>query len=142
MSFSNDPWAQSFPSASYGLPLAPPGKRFLAWFLNWLIAAFSFGIVWLVWWLIIVNRGLTPGRQIMKLVIVDQRTFEEVTPGRAFVRGTLVFFVLFQVIASFLGSVFFGLGFLFTCVSAALMFRASRQTLWDLITGTNVGIKG
>jgi hypothetical protein len=46
------------------------------------------------------------------------------------------------VIASFLGSVFFGLGFVFTCISASLMFRASRQTLWDLITRTNVGVKG
>ena len=85
---------------------------------------------------------MPPGRQIMKLAIVDQRTHEEVTPGRAFIRGTLVFFLLFQVIASFLGSIFFGLGFLFTCISASLMFRASRQTLWDLITGTNVGVKG
>ena len=142
MSFENDPWGQSYSSASYGLALATPGKRFLAWFLNWVIAAFGFGIVWLVWWLVIVNKGMTPGRQIMKLAIVDQRTYEEVTPGRVFIRGTLVFFILFQVIASFLGSIFFGLGFLFTCISASLMFRASRQTLWDLITGTNVGVKG
>jgi len=142
MSLQNDPWAQSFPSTNYGLALATPGKRFLAWFLNWLIAAFSFGIVWLIWWLIIVNKGMTPGRQIMKLAIIDQNTYEEVGAGRAFVRGTLVFFILFQVIASLLGSVFFGLGFVFTCISAALMFRASRQTLWDMFTRTNVGIKG
>ena len=141
MSFENDPWAQPYSSSTYALALATPGKRFLAWFLNWVIAAFSFGIVWLVWWLIIVNKGLTPGRQIMKLVVIDQRTYEEVSAGRAFVRGTLVFFILFQVIASFLGSVFFGLGFVFTCVSASLMFRASRQTLWDLFTGTNIGVK-
>jgi hypothetical protein len=142
MSFEKNPWAESYSSATYGLPLATPGKRFLAWFLNWLIAAFSFGIVWFIWWIAIANKGMTPGRQIMKLAIIDQRTYEEVSAGRAFVRGTLVFFILFQVIASILGSVFFGLGFIFTCVSAALMLRASRQTLWDLITGTNVGIKG
>jgi hypothetical protein len=142
MSFENDPWAQSNSSATYSLALATPGKRFLSWFLNWVIAAFSFGIVWLIWWIAIANKGMTPGRQIMKLVIIDQKTYEEVSAGRALVRGTLVFFILFQVIASFLGSVFFGLGFIFTCVSAALMLRASHQTLWDLVTGTNVGVKG
>ena len=142
MSLEYDSWSQSNSSATYGLALATPGKRFLAWFLNWIIAAFSLGIVWFIWWIVIVNKGMTPGRQIMKLAIVDQRTYEEVTPGRAFIRGTLVFFILFQVIASFLGSVFFGLGFFFTCISASLMLRASRQTLWDLITGTNVGVKG
>lgn len=142
MSLANNPWAESYSSGTYGLPLATPGKRFLAWFLNWLIAAFSFGIVWLIWWIAIANKGMTPGRQIMKLAIIDQRTYEEVSAGRAFIRGTVVFFVLFQVIASILGSVFFGLGFIFTCLSASLMFRASRQTLWDLITGTNVGVKG
>ena len=142
MSLEYDSWGQSNSSAGYGLALATPGKRFLAGFLNWIIAAFSLGIVWFIWWIAIANKGLTPGRQIMKLAIIDQKTYEEVTPGRAFVRGTLVFFVLFQVIASFLGSIFFGLGFIFTCVSASLMFRASRQTLWDLITGTNVGVNG
>jgi hypothetical protein len=83
MSFESDPWGQSNSSASYGLALATPGKRFLAWFLNWLIAAFSFGIVWFIWWIAIANKGMTPGRQIMKLVIIDQRTYEEVTAGRA-----------------------------------------------------------
>jgi len=140
LSFSTDPWEHFETSGAFSLQVATPGKRFLAWALNWLIAAFSFGIVWLIWWIIIFKKGLTPGRQIMKLKVIDIRSLEEVSLKRVFIRGTILYFLLFNFICSILGSIFFGLGFLFLTISSTLMFGKSRQALWDLLTNTTIGI--
>ena len=66
---------------------------------------------------------------------------QPVSNGQAFLRGFVVYFLAFSALATALSFVLFGAGLLFTLVSALLVFRSSRQTLWDQMTKTTVGFQ-
>ena len=105
------------------------------------LAILTLGIGWFVWWLILLGQGLTPARQILGLRIVDVKTMQAVSSSQVFLRGFVVYGLAFSALASALSLVLFGAGWLFTLVSALLVFRSSHQTLWDQMTGTTVGFK-
>lgn len=141
---SYDAWGNSSEPqfSENAIELATPLRRFSASLLEGLLAVVTLGIGWFIWWLILLNKGLTPARQILGLVILDSNTRTKVNSGQVFVRGALVYFGAFQILAWTLSFVLFGLGTIFTLVSSLLIFRVSRQTLWDQITGTTVGYTG
>ena len=122
-----------------GLPFATPLHRFGAALLESALAIVTLGIGWFIWWLILISKGLTPARQILGLRIVDVRTMQPVSSSQVFLRGFVVYFLAFSALASALSLVLFGAGWLFTLVSALLVFRANHQTLWDQVTNTTVG---
>jgi hypothetical protein len=124
-----------------GLPFATPLLRFGAAFLEAALAIVTLGIGWFIWWLILISRGLTPARQILGLRIVNAKTMQPASNSQVFLRGFVVYFLAFSALSSALSVVLFGAGWLFTLVSALLVFRASRQTLWDQMTGTTVGFQ-
>lgn len=124
-----------------GLPYATPLHRFGAALLESALAIVTLGIGWFIWWLILISKGLTPARQILGLRIIDAKTMQPVSSSQVFLRGFVVYFLAFSALASALSLVLFGAGWLFTLVSALLVFRASRQTLWDQMTGTTVGFQ-
>ena len=132
-------WDVNVESREIGLPFATPLNRFGAAVLESVLAIITLGIGWFIWWLILLGRGLTPARQILGLRIVDAKTMQPVSNGQVFLRGFVVYFLAFSALASALSLVLFGAGWLFTLVSALLVFRSSHQTLWDQITGTTVG---
>lgn len=121
-----------------GLPFATPLHRFGAALLESALAIVTLGLGWFIWWLVLISKGLTPARQILGLKIVNAKTMQPVSNSQVFVRGFVVYFLAFSALASALSFVLFGAGWLFTLVSALLVFRASHQTLWDQITGTTV----
>lgn len=121
-----------------GLPFATPLHRFGAAFLEAALAIVTLGLGWFIWWLILISKGSTPARQILGLKIVNAKTMQPVSNSQVFLRGFVVYFLAFSALASALSFVLFGAGWLFTLVSALLVFRASHQTLWDQITGTTV----
>ena len=134
-------WDVNVESHEMGLPFATPLNRFGAAVLESVLAIITLGIGWFIWWLILLGRGSTPARQILGLRIVDAKTMQPVSNGQVFLRGFVVYFLAFSALASALSLVLFGTGWLFTLVSALLVFRSSRQTLWDQITGTTVGFQ-
>lgn len=124
-----------------GLPFATPLLRFGAAFLEAALAIVTLGIGWFIWWSILISKGLTPARQILGLRIVNAKTMQPVSSSQVFLRGFVVYFLAFSALSSALSLVLFGAGWLFTLVSALLVFRSSRQTLWDQMTGTTVGFQ-
>lgn len=123
------------------LPLATPLHRFGAALLEGVLAFLTFGIGWLVWWLILLGKGLTPARQILGLRIIDVNTRNPVSNGQVFIRGFVIYFLAFSLLSWTLNLFTFGVGFIFTITSALLIFRDSRQTLWDQLTRTTVGFQ-
>jgi len=115
-----------------GLPFATPLHRF---------GSATFGIGWLIWWLILIGQGLTPARQILGLRIVNSITMQPVSNSQVFLRGFVVYFLAFSALSSALSLLLFGAGWVFTIVSALLVFRSSHQTLWDQMTSTTVGFQ-
>ena len=124
-----------------GLPYATPLLRFGAAFLEAALAIVTLGIGWFIWWLILISKGSTPARQILGLRIVNAKTMQPVSSSQVFLRGFVVYFLAFSALSSALSLVLFGAGWLFTLVSALLVFRSTRQTLWDQMTGTTVGFQ-
>ena len=131
----------SVEATQLGLPFATPLHRFGAAILEAVLAVVTLGIGWFIWWLILIGRGLTPARQILGLRIVNAKTMQPVPNSQVFLRGFVVYFLAFSALASALSLLLFGAGWLFTLVSALLVFRASHQTLWDQMTGTTVGFQ-
>lgn len=135
---STNPWETNASSIPSVLPHATPLHRFGAALLEGTLAVLTLGIGWFVWWLVLLGKGMTPARQILGLRIVNAKTMEPVTNSQVFLRGFVVYFLAFSALASALSLVLFGLGWVFTLISALLVFRSSHQTLWDQITGTTV----
>lgn len=131
----------SVEATQLGLPFATPLHRFGAAILEAVLAVVTLGIGWFIWWLILIGRGLTPARQILGLRIVNANTMQPVSSSQVFLRGFVVYFLAFSALSSALSLVLFGAGWLFTLVSALLVFRSSHQTLWDQMTGTTVGFQ-
>ncbi len=131
----------SVEATQLGLPFATPLHRFGAAILEAVLAVVTLGIGWFIWWLILIGRGLTPARQILGLRIVNANTMQPVLSSQVFLRGFVVYFLAFSALSSALSLVLFGAGWLFTLVSALLVFRSSHQTLWDQMTGTTVGFQ-
>jgi len=124
-----------------GLPFATPLHRFGSAILEMVLAIVTFGIGWLIWWLILIGQGLTPARQILGLRIVNSITMQPVSNSQVFLRGFVVYFLAFSALSSALSLLLFGAGWVFTIVSALLVFRSSHQTLWDQMTSTTVGFQ-
>jgi len=128
------------PVAVERLTPASPWLRLGCFFLEIALALGTFGIGWFVWWCIVVGRGLTPGRQLLRLYVIDIHTNEVVSAGRALIRGLAVYTIAFSAV-EWLLSLFLTpiIALAFFAVSALLVFRDSRQTLWDQFTGTTIG---
>lgn len=124
-----------------GLPFATPLHRFGSALLEPILVVITLGIGWFIWWLILLSRGLTPARQILGLRIVDAKTMQPVSNSQVFLRGFVVYGLAFSALSSAISLVLFGAGWLFTLVSALLVFRSSHQTLWDQMTGTTVAFQ-
>jgi len=120
------------------LPLASPGHRIGGYLLEYALVIVTLGIGWFIWWLVLLGKGLTPARSILGLRVVNAKSGELAPSGQVFVRGFIVYFLAFSALSTGLSIVLFGTGWIFTIVSALLVFRASRQTLWDQITGTTI----
>lgn len=124
-----------------GLPFATPLHRFGGALLETALAVVTLGIGWLIWWLILLSKGMTPARSILGLRIVNAQTMLPVSNSQVFVRGFVVYFLAFSALSSALSLVLFGAGWLFTIISALLVFRSTHQTLWDQVTNTTVAFE-
>ena len=111
-----------------GVGLAGVGSRLGAALLDSLLISVTFGIGWLIWAANISGKGQTPGKQLLKLRIVDATTAQPIGFGRMFfMRGLVAGLVASIAIPFTIGILLF------------MPFWDKRnQTLWDKISGTIV----
>ena len=119
-------------------PLALPRERILAASLDFLIALFGLFIVWPIWLWKLRKTGLTPGRKIVGLVIIDAKTFIPVPVKRVLIRGLMFNYVVYGIFSS-TNTEKYGWVVLIPIVLALPMVLKKRQTVWDMAFKTTVG---
>lgn len=111
--------------------IATPQSRLIAFLLDGAIFALSFGIGWLIWFIILSERSTTPGHHLMGQVIVDAQSGKPLGRGKVILREILLKGLAQWILGSFLF-------FLNYIADGALLFTAKRCTIHDLIVGSQV----
>lgn len=110
-----------------GVALSSPGRRFGAYLLENLLMVVTLGIGWLVWSIIVWNRGQTPAKQVLKMRTVVLRDARPAGIGRMALRE-----IVAKMIIGFLA--IFTLGIIYFW----LVWDKDKQELWDKVVGTIV----
>lgn len=119
----------------YGMPLgvklASPGKRLGGYIVSDILGIVTLGIGWLIWDIVLNSKGSgqSPGKQLLKMRVIDVGTGRPAPFGKMFLRGLVK-----QICFSVGGSV--GIGIL---VALYLLIDKDNQELWDK-AGTTVVI--
>jgi uncharacterized RDD family membrane protein YckC len=111
--------------------LASPGARFGSYLMEYLLLFVTLGVGWLIWSLIVWDKGTTPGHQVLKQTIVDEKTHEPFSWGRMALRE-LIFKGL---IGAVLAAISFGIFFI---VDSLFVTRDDRRTIHDRMAGSVV----
>lgn len=111
--------------------IASPGVRLGAFLLDCLFVVVTLGIGWLIWSLIVWDKGTTPGHQTLRLYVVDARTGQTCKWGKMALRE----FVFKGLVGGFASSISFGIYFL---VDSLFITRSDSKTLHDLMSNTIV----
>ena len=113
-------------------PLASVFARFGAYFLDLLLMPMTLYVGWIIWSIIIWPKGLSPGKQILRLRVINVGTRQP--PGRATMAlRELAAKHLLQVLS----------WWIITIVSGFMvLFSDTRQATWDKMVGTVVVDEG
>ena len=87
------------------------------------VVAVLLPFAYLLWFLSLLRKGLTPGKQLLRLQVVDQKTGRIPGFGKMFVR---------EVVGRFVSAMVFGIGYLWA------IFDKNGQAWHDKIAGTVV----
>lgn len=115
--------------------LATQGRRFAGFILDALLAIFTLGIGWLIWFLVIAGRGQTPAKQIIRLRVV-RMDGQTASYGWMLLREIgakwLAFVVLNLVLVALIDDVGAWIAFaIFAACALWCVWDANRQCLWD-----------
>ena len=119
-----------FTKTAIGVP-ATPQSRLIALILDGLIFGLGFGVIWIVWFITLADKGTTPGHHLMGQTVVDVSTGETFGWKKMAIRELLIKGVLHWVLGSFL----FMTNYI---IDGAFIFRSSQRTLHDLLVGSQV----
>ena len=124
--------------AMHELQTASAMRRLAGYVVDSIIAVLTFGVGWLVWFLIVAQRGQTPGKQVLSMYIIradGTRAGGGYTWARELIIKTLLFGGVFAILGAFTG----GLGQLLWVIPALwVLFDDNSQAGWDKIASTYV----
>ena len=111
--------------------LATPQSRLIAFLLDAIIFGIGFGVVWIIWFISLAEKGATPGHHLMGQVVIDADTGIPLGWKKMIIREVLLKGLLHWVLGSFL----FMTNYL---LDGAFIFRSGHRTLHDLLIGSQV----
>ena len=114
----------------HGWELATYPQRVIAFLLDFVLIPLTLVIGYIIWWLIVLGRAQTPGKQIVGIQVVKD-TGEPVGWGYMFLRE----FVIKGLLGGFLSS-FAGIYFVVDHIWP--LFDDNRQTVHDKMVSTLV----
>lgn len=114
----------------YG-PLATPQSRLIAFVIDAAVFGFGLGIVWIIWFITLAEKGTTPGHYLMGQVIVDAKSGEVFGWKKMVVREVLIKGLMHWILGGFLFMVNY-------IIDASFIFTSSQRTLHDLMIGSQV----
>ena len=128
-----------------GVYLADPARRFRAFILEAILMLVTFGIGWAVW-AIVLNRktpGVTPAKRIMRMRVVDAKTYVPLSLGQMIVRRAVIGAIAGDAVivaAFYVGGLWNPLGSLIViAVVSRLQIRNDRnRNIWDMASGSMV----
>ena len=111
--------------------LATPQSRLIALLIDALIFSLGFGVVWLIWFAYLADRGTTPGHHLMGQVVVEADTGESFGWKKMVVREILIKGLLHWILGSFLFMINY-------VVDGAFIFTKKERTIHDMMVGSQV----
>jgi uncharacterized RDD family membrane protein YckC len=120
------PILQTLPAS---LVLSSPWRRLGASLLDTLLGVVTLFVGWLIWSLIVWNRGQTPAKQLLGMRTIDRESLHSAGWGRMLLRELPC-----KLVISIVASVTL-LGFI---LYFWLLWDGERQELWDKMAGTLV----
>ena len=112
-------------------PLATPQSRLIAFLIDTVIFGFGLGIVWIIWFVTLAEKGTTPGHYLMGQVVVDSKSGDVFGWKKMVIREVLIKGILQWI----LGSILFMANYI---VDASFIFTNKQRTLHDLMVGSQV----
>lgn len=124
------------------LALASQGRRLAAYVLDIVLFAFTLGIGWLIWLIVVGQRGQNPAKQLLGMHVV-RADGSRAGLGWMLLREIVAKWAVFAVLDLVLSPVNPGLAGTITLVVFAIaalwcVWDANRQCLWDRALGTYV----
>jgi uncharacterized RDD family membrane protein YckC len=123
------------PAASTPLPagvvVSSVGRRLGGYLLDVLLFIVTLGIGWIIWSLVVWNRSVTPGKQLLGMKVVKKDTGLRASYGTMALREVIGRWLVIALIAAVCSIVALVLYFM-------LVWDKDRQELWDKIAGTIV----
>ncbi len=124
-------WCGQYLMRTEGVKVARYGRRLGAYLLDVVLIYLTLYIGWLVWWLIVLGRGQTPGKQIVGIYVIKDNG-EASGWGYTFLREFVIKGILVGMIAAFTLYIFWLIDGLWAA------WDKDKQTLHDKIIGTLV----
>ena len=119
------------------LVTATQGRRLGGWVLDLIVVLASFGVGWLIWFLIVAQRGQTPGKQMLGMYIMREDGSR--AGGWYTLLREIVVKTLFSIVISVISGVTNGLGSLLWLPAALwCTWDRERQCLWDKVANTYI----
>ena len=120
------------------LQTASQGRRLGGWALDGLVTIVTFGVGWLIWFLIVAQRGQTPGKQMLGMYIMREDG-SRAGGWYTILREVVVKTLLFGTVIGIISGATNGVGsLLWLPVAMWCIWDRERQCLWDKVTSTYI----
>ena len=122
----------------HSYPLASPRHRLGGIAVDIGIAALTGGLGWFIWFLVVMRKGLTPGKQILRMRVYDANTGLPLKWARMFMRQIGVFLSINIILNLLVSIIQVEFGFYIGQVTSALfLILYVSDAVWILKDGRN-----